>query len=104
MSFACVCLAAMSAEIAAIENALTLSFDQERIGIVGRVIDQIGGGAECADFDGLAMLQIGAIERWQRLPSEGCGGLYDSACGAAHGNGRTPRQVMQQPVVVDMGM
>ena len=51
-------LATVGTDVAAVEQTPAGSLDQQRIGIIGRVIDEIGRDAERTDLESPAIVQL----------------------------------------------
>ena len=52
----------MRAKVATVEQAFSVGLDQQGIGIVGRVIDQIWSDAERPEINRVPVFETGAVE------------------------------------------
>ena len=72
-------LSAMRAKIAAVEQALAFGFDEEGVGIGGRVVDEIGSDGEIADGKRLPGLEVVEVERISVFAEEHLRGIDQAA-------------------------
>src|SRR3989338_6986877 len=77
--------ATMASEISGVEQPFAISFNQQGVGVIGRVIDEVGGEPERTDGDGLTVLQIPNVP-------ERRSGRRKMACHLQNASGRLPNQ------------
>jgi len=95
----------MTPEIAAVEQALAVGFDQQRVGIVSGVIDQIRCDGERAERGGLAGLPVDQRAAFQLRAFEPIGGaIQDALPGKADADGQARVNSVHEADVILMRM
>jgi len=97
-------LSAMRAKIAAVEQALAFGFDEEGVGIGGRVVDEIRRDGELTDGKRLPGLEVVEVERISVSAEEHLRCVDQAAGQPADVDRSAERQCSHQTEVVLVGM